>query len=69
MFVQMISNWFKMMNFKDKYFCVGTRDKFADHGIIEIIEIIEILWNCEMEFSGGGWGSIWFPFVFQEELI
>ena len=39
----MISNWFKMMNFKDKYFCVGTRDKFADHGIIEIIEIIEIL--------------------------
>ena len=57
MFVQMISNWFKMMNFKDKYFCVGTRDKFADHGIIEIIEIIEILWNCEMEFSGGGGGG------------
>ena len=56
-----------MMNFKDKYFCVGTRDKFADHGIIEIIEIIEILWNYEMKFRGGG--SIWFPVVFQEELI
>ena len=36
----MISNWFKMMNFKDKYSCVHMRDEFTDYEIIEIIEML-----------------------------